>query len=471
MIYKFYHVTDTHYYSKKNFACDPWSLPQYDGQISFRESEQIVKKAYEIIAEDEETNTVIVTGDLTDNGDKYSHEEMVALLKDFTEKGGNPFVFTDTHDYPHFDRFNIDENGKKIPADHLPEEEVVPRYYPFGRDKAFDRFDGDHTTYIAEIMPSLYYIALGYKFTVPDTKHSPAFSDEQMEWVRNHVNKAKEKGGMVICATHWPVVSPSPAYSVLGKGNTFFDGEKRMKEFADMGIRLFFNGHTHIQCMKEIVSDKGNRIYSVQTSALSGFPPKMRKITIDSETGKVDIRTIDMDVPELNLGMSLTEYTRKGFIGSLEMIPYNMEHDIDAFLRTDGGVTLPKNLIEKYPKAVMFVGKKLNGLTYGQMAGFSKKYHGMKKSEYEHLKDKKVVPLLLDVVAHLYMGNASYSPDTVEYKLLIGSVKKIDKLLKLAHVDIKKALSGYTLTQFIEPIIYNSGLDDDNVTLNVDFGI
>ena len=48
MIYRFYHVTDTHYYSKKNIACDPKSLPQYEGQISFRESEEIVKKAFEI---------------------------------------------------------------------------------------------------------------------------------------------------------------------------------------------------------------------------------------------------------------------------------------------------------------------------------------------------------------------------------------------------------------------------------------
>lgn len=471
MIYSFYHVTDTHYFSKKNFACDPWSLPQYDGQISFRESENIVKKAFQIIAEDKDTSTVIVTGDLTDHGDEHSHKEMPEILKEFTERGGNPFVVTDTHDYPHFEMFNIDENGKKVPSVHLPEEEVVPKYYPFGRDKGFDRFEGDHTTYIAEILPGLYYIALGYKFTIPETKHAPAFSDEQMEWVRNHVNKAKEKGGIVICGTHWPVVSPSPAYSVLGKGNTFADGEKRMKEFADIGIRLFFSGHTHIQCMKEIVSEKGNRIYSVQTSALSGFPPKMRKITIDSETGRVDIRTIDMDVPELNLGMSLTEYTRKGFIGSLEMIPYNMEHDIEAFLKTDGGITLPKNLIEKYPKIVMAIGKKLNGLTYGKMAEFSKKYHRMKKAEYEHLKDEKVVPFLLDLVAHLYMGNASYSPDTVEYKLTMASVKKIEKLLKAARLNVKNYLSGYTLSEFIEPLLYNSGLDDDNVTLSVDLGV
>ena len=84
-----------------------------------------------------------------------------------------------------------------------------------------------------------------------------------------------------------------------------------------------------------------------------------------------------MDMPELNLGMSFTDYARKGFLGIIEDIPYNMEHDVEAFLRTDGGISLPKDLVRKHPKVVMFLGKKLNGLTYGKVAKFSKKYHNL----------------------------------------------------------------------------------------------
>ena len=462
MVYNFYHITDVHYYSKRNFSCDWRTFPQPSTQICILKSEEAFKKALDIVKNDEDTSTVIITGDLTNHGEAYSHEEVRDLLQDFTEKGGNPFAYPDSHDYPDFFIYSIDENGNKVPTEHLPQDEVKKMYYPYGRDKGFDIYEGDDTTFIAEILPDLYYIALGYD----STADGPALSDELMAWVKKHTEKAREKGATVICSTHRPIITPSPAYKVMGKGNTFADGEKRIKELADMGIRLFFSGHTHIQYMGEIVSEKGNRIYSVQTSSLSGFPPKMRKITIDTEKNTADIRTIDLDRPDL--GMTFTEYARKGFLGIIEGIPYNMEHDVEAFANTEGGVSLPKDLILKHPKIVMYLGRKLNDLTYSKVAKFSKKYHNLKESDYTDKKDRKFVDLVMELVANLYRGNAPYSPDTVEYKIVMGTFRKLEKLLSAFRVDSKKLLSGYTLSEFIEPLLYNGGLDDDNVTVKLD---
>lgn len=461
MIYNFYHITDVHYYSKKNFACDWRTFPQPSTQICILKSEEAFKKALEIVENDKDTNTAIITGDLTNHGEAYSHEEVRDLLQKFTDKGGNPFAYPDSHDYPDFFIYSIDENGNKVPTEHLPQDEVKKMYYPYGRDKGFDIYEGDDTTFIAEILPNLYYIALGYDST-PD---GPVFSDELMAWVKNHTDRAKEKGATVICSTHRPVVTPSPAYKVMGKGNTFADGEKRIKELADMGVKLFFSGHTHIQYMGEIVSDKGNIIYSVQTSSLAGFPPKMRKITIDTEKNTADIRTIDLDLPDL--GMTFTEYAKNGFLGIIEKIPYNMEHDVEAFANTEGGISLPKDLILKHPKIVMFLGRKLNNLTYSKVAKFSKKYHDLKEADLADKKDRKFVDLVMELVANLYRGNAPYSPDTVEYKIVMGTFRKLEKLLSTFGVDSRKLLSGYTLSEFIEPLLYNGGLDDDNVTVSL----
>ncbi len=464
MIYNFYHITDIHYYSKRNFACDWRTFPQPNTQICILKSEEAFIKALEIIKADKDTNTVIITGDLTNHGESYSHEEVRDLLQKFTDEGGNPFVYTDNHDYPYFEVYGFDENGEKVLTEHLPEEEVKAMYHPFGRGKSFDTFD-DGITYIAEILPGLYHIAMGYDCEKDDEIKFPTFSDELMAWVKEHTEKAKEKGAIVTCSTHRPIVAPSPAYEVVGKEHTFSDGEKRIKELADMGVRLFFSGHSHIQCMKEITSEKGNKIFSVQTSSLAAFPPKMRKITIDTEKGTADIRTIDIDLPDL--GMTFTEYARKGFLGIIEEIPYNMEHDVGAFANTQGGISLPKDLIMKHPKTVMFLGRKLNGLTYSKVAKFSKKYHDLNEKDYEAVKDKKFVNLVLDLVANLYRGNAPYSPDTVEYKITMGSFRKIEKLISALRIDIRKSLGGYSLSEFIEPLLYNSGLDDDNVVVSI----
>ena len=88
-------------------------------------------------------------------------------------------------------------------------------------------------------------------------------------------------------------------------------------------------------------------------------------------------------------------------------------------------------------------------------------------SDFADKKDRKFVDLVLEIVANLYRGNAPYSPDTVEYKITMGTFKKLEKLLSTFRVDTKKLLSGYTLAEFIEPLLYNSGPDDDNATVDI----
>ncbi len=102
MIYSFYHITDVHYYSKRNFACDWRTFPQPSTQICILKSEEAFIKALEIIKADKDTNTVIITGDLTNHGEGYSHKEVRDSPQEFTDEGGNPFVHTDNHDYPYF---------------------------------------------------------------------------------------------------------------------------------------------------------------------------------------------------------------------------------------------------------------------------------------------------------------------------------------------------------------------------------
>lgn len=71
------------------------------------------------------------------------------------------------------------------------------------------------------------------------------------------------------------------------------------------------------------------------------------------------------------------------------------------------------------------------------------------------VKDKKLVNIVLALVANLYRGNAPYSSHNVEYKTTCGSFKKIEKIIKAFHVDSRKCLNGYSLTEFIEPLLYN----------------
>ena len=72
--------------------------------------------------------------------------------------------------------------------------------------------------------------------------------------------------------------------------------------------------------------------------------------------------------------------------------------------------------------------------------------------------NESVFDLIRQLVLHLYSGNAPYTPDTAEYKIVIGFVNIIDSVLKLLHIKMR-------LSDLVRPLLYNSGIDDSNADL------
>ena len=60
MVYSFYHITDVHYYSKRNFKCDWRTFPQPNTQICILKSEEAFKKA---LAENPDSVQAILAGE------------------------------------------------------------------------------------------------------------------------------------------------------------------------------------------------------------------------------------------------------------------------------------------------------------------------------------------------------------------------------------------------------------------------
>lgn len=461
MKYIFYHITDTHYYSKKNYDSDPWSLPQWNDQIAMRESEEIIKKAFSIIENDNEADAVILTGDITHHGDKESCDEMLQILDDVENNGKNIIAFIDSHDYfPEGIRF--DKEGKPYPKKATTREIVEPLFTKYNTDKAVDIYK-DNFSCVIKLNEKLRILILSYE----SSEQGPYISDEYFEWVKLQADKARQYGCLLIAGIHPPLISPNPAYSIMGKGNIVVNSEDIAKKLAKSGIQLVLCGHSHMQAINRIENDDGSKLYCVSTASLVGSPPKMRRIVFDSDEQTFDIKTITIDFPELNLGMPLVDYCRKGFLGSLEEIPYNMQYDIEKFIETGGGVNLPKRFIKRHKRLVMFLGKKLNNLDFGKLAKLSKRITKLKKREYAHISDKKIVPFIFQVIDGIYSGNRLLKSDSKEYIIIMGCVTKLDKIIKLFRIDLKKITGFSDLTTIVKPLLINSEIDNDNALLHI----
>lgn len=463
MKYSFYHITDPHYFSKKNYDGDPWALPQWNDQIAMRESEEILKKALAMILKDSETHTVIFTGDMTHHGDKESHEELTALLDKFESDGGDVYAFTDSHDYPdEMPVFRFDKDGKPYEKEHMEKGEVLPLYRKYNVSKAISVYE-DGESFVAEIFPGLRFVALCYE----KSQSGLNFSEDYKKWLKNQAADAEESGAVLFGGIHPPIIAPNPVYSVISRENAFENGEEVGAFLADIGLNLVFSGHCHMHGIQFSVSGENHPFYDVSTSSLVGCPPKMRRVTIDTELKMAEITTILMDLPERNLGMSLEQYCRKGFLGSLEVIPYNMEHDVEAFAETGGGISLPKEKILRHRKLVSRAGRFLNNFTFGKAEKIARLGNGLKKIECSSVKDKKVVPFLFDVICNIYSGDCYISPKSAEYQITMGVVSFIDSVIKILPIDIKKLTGFDSLKKIVKPVLFNEKIDHNNAVLNL----
>ena len=70
-------LTDTHYYSKKNWVDgDPFAFPPAREQLFRRGSEEILRHVFDELCKEGMPEIVLISGDLTNNGEVTSHEEM-----------------------------------------------------------------------------------------------------------------------------------------------------------------------------------------------------------------------------------------------------------------------------------------------------------------------------------------------------------------------------------------------------------
>ncbi|MGN0467907.1 MAG: hypothetical protein ACI4GY_04180 [Acutalibacteraceae bacterium] len=97
---KFVIMTDTHYYSKKNWLAGNYNdFPPANDQLLFKYSEEIIGHTFDELSRDDFSDIVLISGDLTNNAEIPSHEEMRDALRRLKASGKKVFVTTATHDY------------------------------------------------------------------------------------------------------------------------------------------------------------------------------------------------------------------------------------------------------------------------------------------------------------------------------------------------------------------------------------
>ncbi len=458
-------VSDTHYYSKKN-GISGKAFMQENGRSTnlIKDSEEVLNAFFNQIAEDKTSDIILISGDLTKNGEPESHREFIELLHKVKARGKRIYIITATHDFQGNGICHKFEGDKKVEIPATRREELLELYRDFGPDEAIS-IHGDSMSYVVQLEDGFRLFALN-----DDRNHEgkSGFSKDCFRWIEEQFEDAKKNNQLVIAMTHHPILSPSPFFSLIGKGDMMGDHEIRREQLADMGISFMFTGHSHMHDISYHFSKNGNIFYDITTAATVGYPALYRQVTFDRASNIMEIETKGLEKePDIEFnGNNFEEHLENQFFGMIKKTIKAAATSIDEFAFAANSFSVRPKVVYKFGWIFKPVAKFLCKLKIGTVAKWTKKETGLKKSDYSAIKDDKVIDYIISLIQNLYGGDAPYSPDSAHYKITMGLISIIDSLLDTLGIKIGKILKVTdNVSDLVEPLVFNSGIPDHNVTL------
>ena len=436
----FYLVTDTHYF-EKSLGADGKAFREYFSreQYFMNESSAIIKSVFDRIAEDKETDIVIIPGDLTKNGELESHKSFIRELYALKEKGKKIFVITAGHDYGD-DSFAF-QNDDRISVEGADFKDLHVMYNDFGYADAL-AFDELTHSYVAEVSDGVRMLAI-----CCDSENQPkgTMDDRLLSWAEKQIKKAKEDNCSVFAICHYPII---PSVPILG-----FVGDAKIKEWrkiasflADNGVELILTGHMHIQSINEFYSEKGNRLIDICTSCLVGSPAKYRKFTVD-ENSVMNVNSIDVGDFDWDLqGLTPQEYFDRQFSGAILGKIYH------ALSGGKGFVKILKKLVVKFLKTA----------TVGTLS----RLFFIKADK--NLKKKKLSEFISEIGLCIFAGDQPYVKGTPEYDAIYAFLKRFSFVIKKIEPKLEKDGIKINLQEMLlNTIGNNKGYSDGNAVFEL----
>ncbi len=452
--FSFFLVTDPHYFEASLGAeGEAYEERSRTDQKCVAETGAIIDAGFKQIADDKETNVVLIPGDLVYRGEQASHEGFIKKLEYLEKNGKTVYLITARHDYAENPCGFV--GNKCIPVEGTLRENLRGMYHHYGFDQAISEHKKS-MSYVVQLTEGIRLLALNCD---GDCKSFKGLWDDQMEWALQQIENAHKSGNYIFAMTHYPLLPFSPVMNFIEDAK-LTDWEKRANQFADAGLDLIFTGHMHAQAVTDYTTKNGNTITDVQTGCFVGCPCAYRKITFTPDN-KIDIKSFTINDFDWDKGgKTASEYLQWRFDRMITDIIDAMAYDFDKFMGKFGG----SEGKEKLRNPVTFAGKLLQKLTLkklGRLLCFK-----VDKS----IKNRLVKDVGIELVRNIFVGDEPYVKGTPMYDAMSKLLKRLKPVLKIIEKKVganNEQLKD--LTTFVLSMIGDEKQRDYNNILNINW--
>ena len=221
---------------------------------------------------------LIISGDMSLNGGKVSHEDFVKLIAPLEELGVNILAIPGNHDMDKEYAVNYIDGGA-VKAEPLSFEDFNALYAPFGPDIAISS-DGQTFSYAVQAGDELRIIMLDANSYGAGTVKKPT-----LEWLKQQLEEAQAAGDKVITVSHQNLYAHN---RLLSFGYELYNSDELLALLEQYGVLCHLSGHIHSQSVKE------GAVPEIVTSSLVVAPCQYGLIEYDGKS--LSYNTAETDV-------------------------------------------------------------------------------------------------------------------------------------------------------------------------------
>ena len=248
---------------------------------------------------------VLITGDLTHNGERLSHERMAGYLDRLAEQGIKPLVIPGNHDCnnPNARRFDGDQT---LPTATITREEFAQIYRNYGYG-ANSRRDPASLSYCCEPVKGIVVIGIDSNMDdqntliargdSADTYHNAGIiKPETLQWVIDQATQARKRGKQVIAMMHHHLVPHFDQQDRFLANYIVKDHESVAMQLMQAGIHTIFTGHLHVTDAATLHNaERTDSIVEIATGSAICYPFALRVATIDRKQHSLNVSTHWLD--------------------------------------------------------------------------------------------------------------------------------------------------------------------------------
>ena len=241
-----------------------------------------------------EADVLIVSGDLTTNGEKDTHQWLASYFEKLEQMGTEVFVIPGNHDIDNHYATGFNSGGQRR-VNTVTAKSFAKIYEDFGYDQAYSR-DPASLSYVVRLTEDTFLLmldtnkyednqALGYP------QMSGEIREETFSWLSD-VNEdihAQVQNPKIISVSHHNLLSHSPVHD---EGFVVDHPDGILKMVNEMGITLNFSGHIHIQ---DIEKDSNRGLTEIVTSSLIQFPQNYGVLSLDEDGYDYHTEWVDVE--------------------------------------------------------------------------------------------------------------------------------------------------------------------------------